>query len=225
MARKLLVGGSSHGRDSLRPRSRIQAKNEECILDAAEEVFADFGFRGTTMDQIAASADMSKPNVHYYFKRKSDIYSAVLQRVLNIWLSPFDELDVDRDPEQELSKYIKLKIEYSRKYPAASKVFASEILQGAPILQSILETDLKSLVERKIGVLNQWMEDGKLVQVEPYHLIFLIWAATQHYADFMPQIKAVTGKKKLSKKDFEAAESSICKIILRGILVDNSHVN
>ena len=200
------------------PKTRIQARNEARILDAAQHVFAEHGFRGATVDQIAARAKMSKPNVHYYFKRKTDLYLAVLMRTLDVWLEPFKELDPDGDPERELTHYIASKLRFSRENPTASRVFATEILQGAPILKEYLGQDLRRLVERKAKVIRHWIDTGRLAEVDPYHLVFLIWAATQHYADFAPQVTAVMGRKQLTKADFAHIEASLCRIILRGLL-------
>ena len=198
-------------------KTRIQARNETRILDAAQHVFAEHGFRGATVDQIAARAKMSKPNVHYYFKRKTDLYLAVLLRTLDIWLEPFKELDPEGDPARELRHYIAAKLRFSRKNPTASRVFATEILQGAPILKRYLAEDLRALVDRKAQVIRHWIDRGKLAEVDPNHLVFLIWAATQHYADFAPQVTAVLGQKSLGNKDFERIEQSLCRIILDGL--------
>ncbi len=199
-------------------KTRIQARNEARILDAAQTVFAEHGFGGATVDRIAARAKMSKPNVHYYFKRKSDLYLAVLMRTLDIWLAPLKDLDPDGDPAQELRHYISRKLHFSRENPTASRIFATEILQGAPVLERYLGEDLRTLVERKAKVIRHWIDTGRLAAVDPYHLIFLIWAATQHYADFTPQVTAVMGRESLSKGEFERIEDSLCKIILDGLL-------
>ena len=199
-------------------KTRIQVRNEARILDAAQTVFAEHGFRGATVDRIAARAKMSKPNVHYYFKRKTDLYLAVLMRTLDIWLAPFKELDPDGEPAVELRHYISAKLKFSRDNPTASRIFATEILQGAPVLERYLGEDLRQLVERKAKVIRHWIDTGKLAEVDPYHLVFLIWAATQHYADFTPQVTAVMGRKQLGKAEFERIEESLCKIILSGLL-------
>jgi len=199
-------------------KTRIQIKNEKKILDAAEKVFASYGYHGATIDRIAEKADMSKPNLHYYFKRKKDLYIAVLTRTLEIWLAPLSELDANGDPEEELRKYIVEKVEMSRTQPAASRLFANEILQGAPFVKPYLTTELREIVTRKTQVIRAWIDAGKLRPVDPYHLIFLIWAGTQHYADFVPQIKAVMSTPRLTKQDFDEAAESLCRIMLHGVL-------
>lgn len=203
-------------------KSRIQARNEKRILDAAQEVFAVYGFHGATIEKVAEKAAMSKPNLHYYFKRKTDLYIAVLRRTLKTWLTPLVGLDVDGDPREELSRFIRMRVDMSQRSPVASKVFASEMLQGAPFLQDYLETELRAQVERKSDVIRKWIADGKLRPVDPYHLIFLIWAATQHYADFQPQIKAVMDMPRLDRNYFANVSDSLIQIILDGALANRA---
>lgn len=199
-------------------KTRIQLRNEARILDAAVEVFATYGYRGATLDEIAERAGISKPNLHYYFERKKDLYLAVLRRTLEIWLVPLRELDRNGDPALELGNYIAQKVDLSRKFPAASRVFANEIVQGAPFLKGYLKTNLRAVVQRKAAVIQHWINQGKLTRVDPYHLIFLIWAATQHYADFAPQVKAVMNVPRMTQGQFRKIEQSLTRIILQGVL-------
>ena len=176
-----------------RKRTRIQEENEERILNAALEVFSTYGFRGATVDQIATLAGMTKPNLLYYFRRKQDIYRAVLKRTLEMWLTPLEELSGDGDPAAEISAYIDRKLEMSRDMAKESRLFAMEIIQGAPVLDDVLAGRLKKLVDEKTAVIRRWIAKGELAPVDPHHLLFMIWATTQHYADFEVQVRALTG--------------------------------
>ena len=176
-----------------RPRTRIQAKNHETILDAALEVFSAQGFRGATLDQIAEVAGLSKPNLLYYFSSKEAIHQALLADLLDVWLDPLREMDPGGDPVRELLAYVRRKLDLARDYPRESRLFANEILQGAPRMRGAIEGDLRRLVEEKSQVLLHWMDEGRIARVHPVHLIFSIWALTQHYADFDVQVRAVLG--------------------------------
>jgi TetR/AcrR family transcriptional regulator len=174
-------------------KTRIQAQNEELILKAALEVFSTYGFRGSTVDQIAANCGLSKPNLLYYFRRKEDIYVAVLEHTLQDWLEPLRKLDAAGEPLDEITRYIRTKIRLSRDNPKASRLFANEILQGAGAIGAYLRGPLKELVDEKAAIIQGWIEAGRLAPVDPHHLIFAIWSTTQHYADFDAQVHAVMG--------------------------------
>jgi len=198
-------------------RTRIQAVNSERILDAALEVFSVHGFRGATVDEIAVKAGMSKPNLHYYFRRKKDLYLAVLGRTLEMWLRPLEEIAADGDPEAEIRRYVEAKIDMSRSHPSASRLFASEILQGAPMLRPLLETRVRSLVDDKAAVFRRWADSGRIAAIDPYHLVFMIWAMTQHYADFAVQIQAIEGRATLDEAFFAEAKRNVYALLRDGL--------
>jgi len=193
-------------------RTRIQQENIDRIIAAALTVFSRYGYRGTTVDQIAGETGMSKANLLYYFKSKEDIYTAVLENTLGEWLAPLDTLDPSGEPAEQLWHYALTKLELSFRMPEASRVFASEILQGAPMIEPFLQGELKATVDAKCEVIQHWINTGKLVHVEPIHLLFMIWATTQHYADFRTQIDA------LSTQQSEASLLEGAKLTLKAIL-------
>ena len=200
-----------------RKRTRIQVEKEEKILDGALEIFSRYGYRGATVDQIADASGMSKPNLLYYFRRKHDIYVAVLRRTLEMWLQPLEEIDESGDPAEELTRYIEKKLEFSRTNPQESRLFASEIIQGAPQLRPVLQHQVHDLVESKAAVLRSWAKQGKIIDVEPGHLIFMIWATTQHYADFESQIEAVLPDRSRDEA-IDEAYTVLTTVLLRGLL-------
>lgn len=212
--------GGAKAAPSKRPRAqtRIQREKQEVILEAALDVFSREGFRGATIDQIAEAAGMSKPNLLYYFPRKEEIYQRLLAEMLDIWLAPLREIDSVGDPVPELRSYLRRKLEMSRDYPRQSRLFANEMLQGAPRVLEMLETDLKALVDDKAKVIEGWMDAGKIVRTDPYHLIFSIWATTQHYADFDVQVRAVLGKDRGGEGRFEDAARFLENLYLHGLL-------
>lgn len=172
--------------------SRIQLRNRKKILDAALEVFSAHGYRGATLDQIAEHAGLSKPNILYYFDGKEAIHLTLLSKLMENWLDPLHEMDPQGDPLEEICGYVRRKIQMSREFPRESRLFANEILQGAPRMAPHLESDLKPLFDQKTRVIQGWMDAGKINAVDPRHLIFSIWATTQHYADFEAQVSVLT---------------------------------
>ena len=197
--------------------TRIQTENRERILAAALEVFARDGFRGATVDAIAGAAGMSKPNLLYYFPTKDAIYRTVLEGLLGTWLDPLRALDADGDPLREIGGYIERKVEMARDFPQESRLFANEMLRGAPILYDILASDLKALVDEKAEVLRGWSREGRLAPVNPHHLIFAIWATTQHYADFDVQVRAVLGDGAAGEGRFNDAAHSLKTLLFEGL--------
>ncbi|MEM9628007.1 MAG: TetR family transcriptional regulator C-terminal domain-containing protein [Pseudomonadota bacterium] len=196
-------------------RTRIQTENRQTIRDAALEIFARDGFRGATVDAIASKAGMSKPNLLYYFPTKDEIYRELLQNLLESWLAPLQQVDADGEPTEQIAAYIARKMALARDFPMESRLFANEMIRGAPILLDVLSRDLKGLVDEKAALIQAWMDDGKLAPIDPHHLIFAIWATTQHYADFDVQVSAVLGSD--SDDRFSGAATALTKIFLDGL--------
>lgn len=206
-----------HGR---RVAGRIRQKNEQLILSAAEEEFARHGFKGATVNSIAQRAGLPKANVHYYFNNKLELYAAVLSGIVELWDGTLNQLHPDDDPATVLPAYIAAKIRFSREYPLASRIFAIEIINGAPNLEGYFNDEYREWFRGRTEVFRAWAAQGKIAPVAPEHLMFLLWSSTQHYADFACQVEASLGRQSLTEQDFEAATQTLTQIVLRGIGVE-----
>lgn len=198
-------------------QSRIQTENRSLILAAALNVFSTDGYRGATLERIAERAGMSKTNLLYYFPSKEEIYHTALEQTVEGWLDPFEAISASGDPIEELRRYISFKLKMSAEQPEASRLFANEVQRGAPLMLEFLQTRLKSLVDEKASVIRAWIDQGKLAPIDPYHLIFMIWATTQHYADFDTQIVAILGDQSKQAGFHEQTAHAVLSIILNGI--------
>lgn len=183
--------------------SRIQQRNRYRILDAALDVFSAHGYRGATLDQIAAAAGLSKPNILYYFAGKEEIHLTLLSQLMETWLDPLVDMDASGDPMAEILGYVQRKLDMARELPRESRLFANEILQGAPRMRPHLIADLKPLFDEKCAVIQGWSDSGKIAHVDAQHLVFSIWSTTQHYADFASQIDVLIGN------DVQAADAHL----------------
>ena len=199
-----------------KPAGRIRQKNEQSIIQAAEDEFARHGFKGTSMNTIAVKAGLPKANLHYYFTNKLGLYIAVLSNIIELWDSTFNTLSVDDDPGEALSAYIRTKMEFSRRNPQASRIFAMEVISGGSCLTEYFSADYREWFRGRAAVFEAWIAAGKMDPVDPVHLIFLLWGSTQHYADFATQICQVTGRSRLTKQDMEDASNNLIHIILKG---------
>jgi TetR/AcrR family transcriptional regulator len=198
-------------------RTDIRRENERVILSAAEVVFAEAGYGGATMQLIADMAGLPKANLHYYFPTKEDLYRKVVQNIFEIWLHAADCFDNAPGPAEGIGAYIDAKMDISRHHPYGSKVWASEVMHGAPVIQDYLETTLRDWTNGRIKVIERWISEGKMEAIDPRHLMYMLLATTQHYADFGHQIETLNGGKPLSERQWREAKANLRSIILRGI--------
>ena len=198
-------------------KAHIRAENERLILEAGERIFAQHGFRGSTMQMIADQAGLPKANLHYYFDSKEKLYRCVVEKIFEIWLQAASSFENSDEPKEALKLYIYEKMQISRRHPYGSKVWANEVMQGAPIIQDFLETQLRSWTDGRIESIQAWIAAGKIRPVEPRWVMYMIWATTQHYADFGHQIETLNADAPLSEAQWEAASETVFEVIWNGL--------
>ncbi len=196
--------------------SKMRAWKEEQILRATAKLLVTHGFQGTRMEDIAQAADIPRPNLYYYFPSRNHIYRRIINDLRSEWIRAMEQITVDKEPAEAIRGYIHAKIEYSRKHPAASRIFADEVIRGSGILTEAENEEIRKLTDEKCAVLESWMDQEKMERVDARHFFFLVWGATQYYADFEQQIKNVLGIKRLTRAHFNKATDTITRIILKG---------
>jgi AcrR family transcriptional regulator len=194
--------------------------NESKILEAAEHVFAKYGFRGATTAMIASKAGVTKPNIYYYYRNKEALYRKLLQSILLVWAESLRMIEADKSPEACLRAYLTKKMEFSRSKPHLSRIFANEIISGAPYIRDQIARSTRPLLQEKTAVIEGWIKRGLInPSIDPTFLIFLMWASTQAYADFAAQMQILLGKRQLEGSDFDRALDTITEVVLAGTLV------
>jgi len=199
------------------PKVKIRRKNVEKILLAAEKIFAEQGYAGTKMADIALHAELPRSNLHYYFTTTEDLYREVLVNLLGTWDLEGDCFVQFDDPRVVLTSYVMKKMTHSRLRPHGSKLWANEIMRGAPLFQDMLEEHMSKGAKFMEEKIRQWVEEKRINPVEPSALLYMIWASTQHYADFDYQVNVLNGHQPLSDQQFDQAVQTITTVILRGI--------
>jgi TetR/AcrR family transcriptional regulator len=203
------------------PPSRLAARQrkEGLILAEAERQFAQFGFEGTSLEDIAAGVGISRHNLLYNFPSKEALYRRVLDDVLMQWLEGLDAISRHSDPEQALREYIAAKLRSARERPNGSKMFTTEVIAGAPRYADVIEREVLPRLRTEVAALERWADEGRIARLDFTHLMFSLWGMTQAYADLSPQFSLLLGKAELQKVDFDAAQAVITQLVLKGLEV------
>lgn len=202
---------------------KIRAQNSQKILLAAESEFVKHGYKGTSLQRIADAAELPKANLLYYFSNKAKLYNALLESIVQRWDEFFNDITEEDDPKETLEAYIRLKIKQAIDYPTPSKIFTTEIIQGAPNMSDDLRHYVHSNLKTSNKIIESWIEQGKMNEVDPEQLFFLIWSSTQFYADFETQILMIRGNKKYQPEDINRISNFLCHTILSGCGLTASH--
>lgn len=205
-----------NGEHAVEKGGAIRARNRQRILHAAEQEFAKYGYKGTSVQAIADSVELPKANILYYFKSKTGLYKALLTDILEMWNQGFSIESSNHAPDEVIRHYIIEKMRYSRTHPMRSKIFAMEIIQGAPNIRDAIEQPMVAWSKSKVNVIHEWIDAGLIPNINPLYLLFLIWGTTQFYADFDSEIELIKGRP-LSDKEFLDAESFTVDIVLKGL--------
>jgi TetR/AcrR family transcriptional regulator len=202
-------------------RSDSRERLEQEILDAAKPLFAARGFAGVSLDQIAREVGTAKQNLLYYFSSKEVLYRRLLHGVLDVWLSHMEAITQNADnPEIALRRYIAGKLRFSREHPFDSRVYANEVISGAPLFEQEIRDRVLPALQADIAVFNRWAEQGVCRKVDAAHLMVILWSSTQAYADFASQICLVLGKAEMDASDFDAGEQLLVDMVLRTVLIE-----
>ena len=198
------------------PEPRIRTRNMERILNAAVDLFADRGFHGTRMEEIAQASGLPKANVYYYFPTKGSIYTALIERLIEGWDRAFEHIVSEREPREAIAAYIRAKLEYSRRHAADSRLFANEILRGAQLLERRQRQHIRDVTTQRAHVVEEWIRRGQMAPVDPRHFFIMLWSSTEFYADYGAMAADVLEKRRLTRRDFDAAAETITRVILDG---------
>lgn len=201
-----------------KPPGSIRQRNMRKIIEAAEIEFARHGYKATSIQNIAERANLPKANIHYYFSSKLELYNRILSNILKLWDAALNDMKPEDDPATALSGYVRAKIDFSRRYPLASRIFALELMTGGENLREYYQQGYVEWFTDRCRVFQSWIDQGKMAAIAPAHLIFLLWSSTQHYADFGYQVTAALGMEEdsLREEDFNEAADTLTQIILRG---------
>lgn len=200
------------------PRA-ARLRKEAAICAEAERQFAQYGFEGASLENIAAALGLSRHNLLYYYPSKELLYRTVLDGVLAEWLARMAGIVSGADPEAAMREYIAAKLRFSRERPAGSQVFAREVMAGAPRFRDAIEAQVLPALNADVKTFERWAREKRIARLDYRHLMFTIWASTQAYADLAPQFALLLGKPALEEGDYAAAERLICQLVLGGLLV------
>ena len=199
-----------------RSQQDIRAHNQAIILSAAEEEFVLQSYRGATMQGIADRAGLPKANIHYYFKNKRNLYKVVLRSIIEEWNTGLVTMTVDSDPKTVIEKFVRTKLNQAFAHPNRHKLFAVEVIGGAPHLHDFMSTTMKEWALDKTQVMSTWHQQGKIGIADPLQLLILIWATTQRYAEFETEIIGLLQKDAYDLEDEARAADFLVPFILRG---------
>lgn len=209
--------GAGEPATAARAPSAARLRKEQAILTEAENQFAQYGFEGASLEGIAAASGISRHNLLYYFPGKEALYQRVLDDLLTQWLASMQDLSHSDDPQQALRRYIRAKLHYSRTRPQGARLFAKEVMAGAPRYRAAIAARVAPLLAADVRSFERWARAGRIARVNFTHLMFIIWSVTQAYAEQEAQFALLLGKPALTESDYASAEELMVRMVLAAL--------
>ena len=136
-------------------------KYREQIVKVSSEIFSKYGFRKTTMDEIAMASRMGKSTIYYYFNSKEEIFQAVVESEAMLLKERLKRIIVKREsPTDRLKAYILFRLHYVRTLSNFYAALNEETLSHLGFILEIrrnFEMEEQQLVGK---ILKEGMEDG-----------------------------------------------------------------
>ena len=157
-------------------RRRRSAATRKALIDAATALFAERGFEGTRVDQIAQSAGVNKAMISYHFGGKKSLYNEILAATLNEAHDRFHEIRHSVAPADErLRDFIFAFADLAATQPALPVMVLREVLSGGLHIDEELLPRFLELFKLVQGIIDQGVREGTFMNVNSYvtHLSLL----------------------------------------------------
>lgn len=107
-------------------KKKSALNKRDSIIESALSAFLEYGYAGTTMDEVVRRAGGSKASIYKHFKNKEELFATVVDQLVRHRFT--DELDPDDPPEMALLKYAeaRLKVVFTKKHIALRRLVIGE---------------------------------------------------------------------------------------------------
>ena len=139
----------------------VKAEVRAQIVDVARKIFTRYGFRKTTMDEIATASRKGKSSIYYYFPGKEDIFKAVVEKEAGELRARLDKtIQIDARPLEKLKAYIFFRLHHVRTVENFYSALNEDSLSHLDFILEIRRNfDLEEL-KLVQGILEKGMQDG-----------------------------------------------------------------
>jgi AcrR family transcriptional regulator len=175
-----------HQASPTEPQVRRRGSLDEVLINAAMDLFASYGYRGTSLSRIARAAGVTKGALYWHFDDKEDFFLAVVERVIGEWTEAWESIPAAgarAEFESEFLRRFEILAELNERNPWVSRLLLIIALES----QKIGPRVLRAIRRGNLGQLAQFqdvVERGK--QLGAFHPeLDVVWAGTQIIASYL----------------------------------------
>jgi AcrR family transcriptional regulator len=199
-------------------------KTAEKILTAARAVFAENGYSGTHMDEIAARAGVNKATLYYQIGDKDTLYANVIHQVLGNIAHGIAEAVAKADhPEDKLKIYVNCVAAAVDKHPELPPIMMREMASDGAHLPRVVVEDIAAVLTILLGILDEGRKKGIFIEVMPFLIHMMIMGTILFYKKASPikdkQSWLPAAIKARDKKLKGCLGEEVAKLVLKAIKV------
>jgi AcrR family transcriptional regulator len=199
------------------------AGTRETILAVARRRFAERGFAGTSLAEIADEVGIRTPSLFHHFPSKLALYRAVLLDGFDDWIELMDETTADPgDGWPQVEHVLRTAFSFLGERPDFVRLARWEALDGGPVLAQELAAVLNPMFERAVGFLEREMQEGRVRRCDARLLVLTGYGAVLSYLSDAPMVGALLGHDPLSPRALAAEQEHIVDLFRHALVPDPS---
>jgi TetR/AcrR family transcriptional regulator len=199
----------------------VERSTKDLVLEVARHCFADHGYSGTSLNQIADEVGIRRPSLLHHFPSKDALYRAVIVDSFADWVELVDNAtEGDREGWPQVERMLRAAFRFFEEHPDFVRLVRWEALEGGPFLREELAVLLRPLFDRGAAFLEREMDAGRLRRYDARQLLLTGYGAVLSYLSDAPLMNDLLDIDPLSADALAARREHVINVLRHAVVPD-----
>ena len=199
--------------------SESSPSTRDQILDEALKCFAEKGYEGTSLNDIAAGVGIRRPSLLHHFASKETLYGDVFERLLSDWMERLDEaIAVPAIGWDKAELVLRACLDLFAETPDYVRIMRREALDGGIHLGIDLSGVLRPFFDNAVTYLEGQMDEGVFTRLNARHLLITGYGAILTYFSDSPFVDGLIDDNAMSAKNISDHQEHVIQFIRSALL-------